>query len=66
MKLWGFYKGSGRLPSPAEVASVLPKVGYRHVHLDAAAGTVWFDAPEWNWTLAESARATLWIAWWMF
>jgi len=25
MKLWGFYKGSGRLPSPAEVASVLPK-----------------------------------------
>jgi thiamine biosynthesis lipoprotein len=44
MKLWGFYKGSGRLPSPAEVASVLPKIGYRHVRLDAAAGTVWFDA----------------------
>ena len=43
MKLWGFYKGSGRLPSPAEVASVLPKVGYRHVHLDAAAGTISFD-----------------------
>ena len=43
MKLWGFYKGFGRLPSRAEVAAALPKVGYRHVHLDAAARTVWFD-----------------------
>ncbi|MGO9641744.1 MAG: FAD:protein FMN transferase [Candidatus Acidiferrales bacterium] len=43
MKLWGFYKGSGRLPNPEEVAAALPKLGYRHVHLDAAARTVWFD-----------------------
>jgi thiamine biosynthesis lipoprotein len=43
MKLWGFYKGSGRLPHRAEVAAALPKVGYRHIHLDAAARTVWFD-----------------------
>jgi thiamine biosynthesis lipoprotein len=43
MKLWGFYKDFGRLPRPAEVADVLPKVGYRHIHLDAAARTVWFD-----------------------
>jgi thiamine biosynthesis lipoprotein len=43
MKLWGFYKDFGRLPSRAEVAATLPKVGYRRVHLDAAAGTVWFD-----------------------
>jgi thiamine biosynthesis lipoprotein len=43
MKLWGFYKGFGRLPSKAEVAAALPKVGYRHIHLDAAARTVWFD-----------------------
>jgi FAD:protein FMN transferase len=43
MKLWGFYKGFGRLPRRAEVAAVLPKVGYRHVHLDADVGTVWFD-----------------------
>jgi thiamine biosynthesis lipoprotein len=43
MKVWGFYKGSGHLPHRAEVAAALPKVGYRHIHLDAAAGTVWFD-----------------------
>jgi thiamine biosynthesis lipoprotein len=43
MKVWGFYKGSGHLPHKAEVAAVLPKVGYRHIHLDAAARTVWFD-----------------------
>jgi thiamine biosynthesis lipoprotein len=45
MKVWGFYKGSGRLPGRAEVAAALPKVGYQHVHLDAAAQTVWFDRP---------------------
>jgi thiamine biosynthesis lipoprotein len=43
MKLWGFYKGSGHLPAAAEVAATLPKVGYRHIHLDAAARTVRFD-----------------------
>jgi thiamine biosynthesis lipoprotein len=43
MKLWGFYKGYGRLPSQAEVAAALPRTGYRHIHLDAAARTVWFD-----------------------
>jgi thiamine biosynthesis lipoprotein len=26
------------------VAATLPKIGYRHIHLDAAAGTVWFDS----------------------
>ena len=43
MKLWGFYKGSGRLPSPHEVAEVLPRVGWRHVALDADNRTVRFD-----------------------
>jgi FAD:protein FMN transferase len=45
MKLWGFYKGSGRLPSLEEVASILPKVGYQHVLLDADKQTVRFDSP---------------------
>lgn len=45
MKVWGFYKGSGHLPHRAEVVAALTKVGYRHVHLDAKAGTVWFDKP---------------------
>jgi thiamine biosynthesis lipoprotein len=43
MKLWGFYKGSGRLPSRAEVDSVLPSVGWRHVRLDEKSRTVRFD-----------------------
>jgi thiamine biosynthesis lipoprotein len=43
MKVWGFYKGTGHLPHRAEVAAALAKVGYRHVKLDPAAGTVRFD-----------------------
>lgn len=42
MKLWGFYKGSGRLPHRAEVRGVLGRVGYRNVALDRSAGTVRF------------------------
>jgi thiamine biosynthesis lipoprotein len=45
MKVWGFYKGTGHLPHRAEVAAALTRVGYRHIHLDPAAGTVWFDRP---------------------
>lgn len=40
MKLWGFYKGSGRLPHRAEVRGVLARVGYGKVQLDPAASTV--------------------------
>ena len=45
MKVWGFFKGSGKLPETSAVAAVLANVGYRHVHLDAAAQTVSFDRP---------------------
>jgi thiamine biosynthesis lipoprotein len=45
MKVWGFYKGTGHLPHNAEVAAALTRVGYRHIHLDPAAQTVWFDRP---------------------
>jgi thiamine biosynthesis lipoprotein len=45
MKVWGFYKGSGHLPHRPEVLAALTKVGYRHIHLDSAAQTVWFDRP---------------------
>jgi len=41
MKVWGFYKGEGKLPRPAEVTEVLARIGYRHVVL--ANGTVHFD-----------------------
>jgi thiamine biosynthesis lipoprotein len=43
MKIWGFYKSTGHLAPQSEVQAALAKVGYRHIHLDAAAQTVWFD-----------------------
>jgi FAD:protein FMN transferase len=43
MKTWGFFKGTGRLPSRDEVAAALAKVGYRHLCLDRAGHTVRFD-----------------------
>jgi thiamine biosynthesis lipoprotein len=45
MKVWGFYKGSGRLPHRAVVQAALTKVGYKHVLLDPASQTVRFDRP---------------------
>lgn len=42
MKVWGFYKGSGRLPHRAEIRGALSQVGYRNVLLDSAARTVRF------------------------
>ena len=43
MKVWGFYKGTGHLPHKAEIMAAMQHVGYKHVHLDAAAQTVSFD-----------------------
>src|SRR5437764_1588889 len=43
MKVWGFYKGTGHLPHKPEIQAALTKVGYRHLQLDATAGTVRFD-----------------------
>jgi thiamine biosynthesis lipoprotein len=43
MKVWGFYRGEGRLPQQAEVRGALALTGYRHVLLDAAALSVQFD-----------------------
>jgi len=42
MRVWGFFKGSGRLPSREEIAGVLASVGYRNVVLDPATQTVRF------------------------
>jgi len=43
MKTWGFYKSSGHLAPKAQVEAALAKVGYQHIHLDAAAQTIRFD-----------------------
>jgi FAD:protein FMN transferase len=43
MKEWGFFRGHGRVPSQAEIAKVLERVGYKHVKLDSARRTIRFD-----------------------
>jgi thiamine biosynthesis lipoprotein len=43
MKSWGFFRGRGRLPSSAEIAQVLKRVGYQHLKLDGARRTIRFD-----------------------
>jgi len=45
MKAWGFFRDEGRVPGESELARALAVVGYRHVVLDRAAGTVRFDRP---------------------
>ncbi|MDR3675814.1 MAG: FAD:protein FMN transferase [Acidobacteriota bacterium] len=45
MKLWGFFRGQGRLPSALELAQVRKKIGYQHVHLNTETRTIHFDAP---------------------
>ena len=42
MKVWGFYKGSGRFPHRAEIRSALELVGFGNVGLNASDGTVKF------------------------
>jgi len=43
MKLWGFYKGAGRLPHRAEIRTALAKVGYQNLRLDPEIRTVRFS-----------------------
>src|SRR5579859_1580452 len=45
MKVWGFYKGTGRLPHRAEVRGSLERVGYRNILLDPATRSVRFARP---------------------
>jgi thiamine biosynthesis lipoprotein len=45
MKAWGFFRDDGRVPGEDELRRVLEVVGYRHVVLDRAGGTVRFDRP---------------------
>ncbi len=48
MKIWGFYKGTGHLPQPGEIETARRSIGYRHIILDRAAHTVYFDQPGFN------------------
>jgi thiamine biosynthesis lipoprotein len=43
MKAWGFFRGEGRMPSEAEMAEALSRVGYGRVILNRKDGTIFFD-----------------------
>ncbi|MFN0167697.1 MAG: FAD:protein FMN transferase [Bryobacteraceae bacterium] len=45
MKVWGFYRGSGRLPHQAEIRTALRLVGYRNIVLDPRHSIVRFKRP---------------------
>ncbi len=42
MRVWGFYKGSGRMPHRAEVRTALARIGYQNIDLQPATRTVRF------------------------
>ncbi|MGI8979322.1 MAG: FAD:protein FMN transferase [Pirellulaceae bacterium] len=44
-KVWGFYRRQGNMPSEAEVATALAKVGSQHLELDASLQSVQFLVP---------------------
>jgi thiamine biosynthesis lipoprotein len=45
MKVWGFFRGEGRMPSSGELADARRHVGASHVTLNATANSIQFDAP---------------------
>lgn len=45
MKVWGFYKGSGRFPHRAEIKGAMARVGYRYIELNDRDLTVRFTKP---------------------
>src|SRR5689334_5128134 len=40
VRLWGFLGGTPRLPKSEEIKSVLPRIGYQNIHLDAKTPTI--------------------------
>ncbi|MDQ3650106.1 MAG: FAD:protein FMN transferase [Acidobacteriota bacterium] len=45
MKAWGFFRGEGRVPQPAEISELRSRVGYQHLILNADEKTIRFDRP---------------------
>ncbi len=43
MRAWGFFSGQGRVPGPAELQSVMARIGYHHVSLNRRAHGIHFD-----------------------
>ena len=45
MRVWGFFRGEGRLASNKDVESVQPLIGWQHVIMNAEHHTIRFDRP---------------------
>lgn len=45
VKIWGFYKGTGRLPHRSEIRQALARVGFQKLELDPAQQAVRFKVP---------------------
>src|ERR1051326_2236312 len=43
MRAWGFFRGEGRYPTPAQLAAARVHIGWQHVKLDPATRTVRFN-----------------------
>ena len=43
MKAWGFFRGEGRVPTRAELAEVMKRVGTRHIRFDREKHQIRFD-----------------------
>ncbi len=43
VRCWGFYEGTGKIPSAEELAEAVERVGYAHLSLDAEELSVAFD-----------------------
>ncbi len=43
VRLWGFYRGDGSVPTPEEVVNTRARVGFRHIRLDASRRAVRFE-----------------------
>lgn len=45
MKVWGFFRGEGKLASDHDIETVRPVIGWQHVIMDAERRTIRFDRP---------------------
>lgn len=45
MRIWGFYKGTGKLPTKREIREALDKVGWKNIVLDPDQRTIAFRTP---------------------
>jgi thiamine biosynthesis lipoprotein len=45
MKAWGFFRSTGRIPTPADLTKIRMVVGYRNLDLDPATRSVHFRVP---------------------